>query len=106
MKESQLITKIKVHLKNKYGIVCFKHYAHPAFSEKGVADIIGCIPPSGRMICLEVKIPPNKPTPLQYAWLQRYVDAGAIAWWVCSIVDVDNLMKKVIHRGLLDTIIV
>lgn len=58
------------------------------FGERGAPDIIGC--KNGQMICIECKIPGNKPTEEQYAWLSRAEHAGAITMVAYSI---DDVMK-------------
>lgn len=53
----------------------------------GFPDLVGCIPPNGRAIYIEVKRPGNKVVPgdKQDEWLQKLFDAGAISFWADSV---------------------
>jgi hypothetical protein len=51
----------------------------------GFPDLIGAIPPHGRMLCIEVKRPGQKPTDAQHAFLDRRRTEGAIAYWTDSV---------------------
>lgn len=55
----------------------FKHFGGP-LSPKGVPDIIGCLPPSGTMLLIEVKTPTGKVSPEQEEFLARYKAGGAV----------------------------
>jgi hypothetical protein len=58
----------------------------------GLADIVGQHK-TGRIICIEVKRPKEKPTDDQYRFLYRAALHGAIAFWVDSLDQVAPFMK-------------
>ncbi len=58
------------------------------FGEKGMADIIGVLKPSGRYIAIEVKRPGEDPTPEQEAFLREVADCNGIAIVARSVQDV------------------
>ena len=60
------------------------------FGVKGMSDIIGLIPPSGRLLAVEVKRPEGKPTPEQTQFLAAVVRAGGIAFLARSVKDVQE----------------
>ncbi len=51
---------------------------------KGCSDVVGLIPPSGRMLCVECKQGSGRLTPHQRAWLEGYGAAGALCLSVGS----------------------
>lgn len=57
------------------------HSSTPA----GFPDLVGCFPPSGRAVYIEVKAPGNKPTELQTRFLEVLRSKGAIAFWADSV---------------------
>lgn len=81
VKESEIQKAILdyLHLKR---ILAFKHrnvgiykkstdrYIPLSYGEKGISDIIGCLP-DGRFLAIEVKKPGGKPSPEQVAFLER-----------------------------------
>lgn len=62
----------------------FKHFGGP-MSERGVSDIIGTIPGSGRALFLELKAPSKMPRPDQIAFIVHMKAAGALAFWADSV---------------------
>lgn len=52
------------------------------FSVAGEPDLFGCL--DGKHFELEVKVKPNKPTPLQLLRLNEWARVGAIQSWVTS----------------------
>jgi hypothetical protein len=90
MKEKTLILKFKKYLKEEYGATCHKYYGGP-FSEAGVADLFGTLP-NGRAYYIEVKVPGNKPTPIQEAFLANERKNGAVAGVARTLEDIDNLL--------------
>jgi hypothetical protein len=58
------------------------------FGEKGMADIIGVLKPSGRYVAIEVKRPGEQPTPEQEAFLREVADCNGIAIVARSVQDV------------------
>ena len=65
----------------------FKHYAGP-LSPKGIPDLIGVLPPSGRMLLIEVKKPGGKTSPEQSAFLRKFGLSGAFCMVAFSAQDV------------------
>lgn len=93
MKETLIWKKIKEHLKKEYGGTAHKYHGGP-FSENGVSDLFGCVPPHGRAIFLEVKQPGKKADPWQLAFLRDEAKRGAITGVVTSTADVDNILRN------------
>jgi len=52
---------------------------------EGFPDLLGAIPPSGRMIQIEVKKPRKRPTDAQEQFIHRRVKEGAVAFWADSV---------------------
>ena len=63
-----------------------------AYSGKGVADIVGCMP-DGRYLAIEVKCPGKKPTELQSIWLKEKSKVNAITMVAHSVEDVETFLK-------------
>ncbi len=63
-----------------------------AYSGKGVADIIGCLP-DGRYLAIEVKCAGKKPTELQAIWLKEKTKTNAITMVAHSVEEVKELLK-------------
>lgn len=57
-------------------------------AEKGTSDILACI--GGRFVAIEAKMPGNKTTPAQEAFLESVREAGGVAIVAYSIDDVDD----------------
>lgn len=62
------------------------------FGQPGSADILGILPPDGRLVAVECKCGRNEPTELQRDWLQRVAGAGGLALVVYSL---DELMEAI-----------
>ena len=56
-------------------------------SAKGASDILGIIPPDGRMLAVEAKMPGNKPSPDQVAFLANIKASGGLAVLAYSLDD-------------------
>jgi len=65
----------------------FKNFATLG-SKRGVSDIIGVLPPTGRALFLELKAPGKAPTPDQRTFLVEMASAGAVAFWADNVRDV------------------
>lgn len=75
-----------LHLKK---ILAFKHrnvgifkkdtgsYIPLSSGEKGISDIIGCLP-DGRFLAIEVKKPGGRPSPEQKAFVERVNTSGGV----------------------------
>lgn len=61
---------------------------------KGSADILGVLPPSGRLLAIEVKRPGSKPTAHQTAWLEQMRAAGAVCVVACGLEDVLRVLRE------------
>jgi hypothetical protein len=79
------------------GIPCYKHQnagirkpdgSYIPTHTRGVSDIIGCIPKTGRFLAIEVKRPGGKPTSEQKQFIDTINDAGGLAFVASSIDDV------------------
>jgi hypothetical protein len=60
----------------------------------GTSDIIGIVPPDGKLLAVEAKIWPNTPTPHQEAFLERVRAAGGMAIVAYSVEDVDRALGE------------
>lgn len=63
-------------------------------SKKGVSDIIGTVPPTGRALFLEVKCPGKRLHPDQEKFLAWMDQAGAITGMVTSVKEAVDLLKS------------
>lgn len=61
--------------------------------KKGTPDLLACV--RGRFVACELKQPGNKPSPLQYKRLREWAAAGALAGWVTTEVELDELLSHV-----------
>jgi hypothetical protein len=64
----------------------------------GTADVIGCLPPSGRMLAVEVKRPGGKLRPSQAEWLDRMRAAGALCFVATSDREVCEALRAEGYR--------
>ncbi len=67
----------------------------PSGQQGGRISWPSCLPPSGRLLALEVKLPGNIPTPLQSATLERMAKAGAYSRVVWSLEDVKRALASI-----------
>jgi VRR-NUC domain-containing protein len=89
MTEKQLVKEIKEYLK---GIgFFFKTHGGP-YQMAGVSDLIGCVPPVGRFMAIEVKLPGKKLTRIQEVFLDDIRKAGGVAIMATSVDDVKRLV--------------
>jgi hypothetical protein len=79
------------------GIPCYKHQdagirkpdgGYIPTRARGVSDIIGCIPKTGRFLAIEVKRPGNKPTAEQQQFIDTINGAGGLAFVAYSVEEV------------------
>ena len=90
MLENTLQRKIQKYLKeNLPNSVVWKNHGDQ-YSVKGMPDIM-CVY-ERNIICIEVKIPGNKPTKLQEVTLKKLSKAGAITGVAYSIDDVKQML--------------
>ena len=80
------------------GIPCYKHQNAGIYRDgryipshtRGVSDIIGCIPKTGRYLAIEVKRPGGKPTPEQQQFIDTINGAGGLAFVAHSVEEVES----------------
>jgi len=66
-----------------------------AFSgAKGLSDILGLLPPSGRFLAVETKRPGNKPTADQEHFLGMVRDAGGLALVVTGVAELEEALRE------------
>lgn len=56
-----------------------KHVSGP-ISQRGIPDLIGVLPPAGRSLWIEVKVPGRQANPEQQEFLRVMREAGAVAF--------------------------
>lgn len=91
MSESQLVYRI-IHALTSRGIYVRKIHGGP-YQQAGLPDLWCCV--AGRLVCFEVKVPPNRTTPIQDIELQHLRDAGAIACVATSVEEVIELVREI-----------
>lgn len=64
---------------------------------EGTPDVLLILPPSGRLVGLELKSPAGKHRTAQLAWAEHATRAGAIIWTIRSI---DELQTKLREQGI------
>ncbi len=95
--ESEVTRSIRNYLRFR-GIPHFKHWSGP-MSEKGIPDILGTIPGSGKSLAIEVKVPGwTPPTQKNRREYQHYLDqkrfideinrANGVAFFASSVEEV------------------
>jgi VRR-NUC domain len=100
-KESHIQKQILDYLKLKRCVV-FKHrnvgirkpngsYIPLAFGEKGISDIIGCLP-DGRFLAIEVKQPKGKVSPEQEQFIANVLRNNGVAFVARSL---DEVIKQI-----------
>lgn len=62
-------------------------------SAKGVSDVLGILPPAGRMLAVEVKQPGRKPTPDQAAFLEQVRRAGGLGVVVHDLAELQAALE-------------
>jgi hypothetical protein len=63
------------------------------FSVEGCSDILGVLPPAGRLLAVECKRPGGKLTPAQAAFLSAVGAAGGLAFVVRSVDDLAAALR-------------
>lgn len=98
MLEQQIQKQILDYLRYR-GIPCYKHQnagirepdgGYIPTHTRGVSDIIGCIPKTGRYLAIEVKRPGGKPTAEQKQFIDIINEAGGLAFVADSIESVKS----------------
>ena len=82
---------------------CYKHQSagimkrdgsHISTHTRGVSDIIGCIPKTGRFLAIEVKRPGGKPTPEQQQFIDTINQAGGLAFVARNVEEVEQALRQ------------
>jgi hypothetical protein len=90
--ERRLVRRIQLLIDERGGR-CFKiHGGDNPFQEVGIPDILACY--RGRFLGLEVKLPGEEPSPMQWKVLDEIRAAGGIARVVRTVVEVTDLLDK------------
>lgn len=80
-------------------IPCYKHQnagirkpdgSYSPTHTRGVSDIIGCMPKTGRFLAIEVKRPGGKATPEHQQFLDTITKAGGLAFLADSVDEVQR----------------
>jgi hypothetical protein len=64
------------------------------FGVPGVADILGVLPPSGRLLAVEVKGPGGRVRPSQRAFLDNVEAAGGLALVVRDVAELERALVE------------
>lgn len=105
--ESQIQKEILDYLKLRR-VLCFKHrnvgikkpngsYIPLAFGEKGISDIIGCLP-NGKFLAIEVKQPKGRASPEQLDFLARLNAQGGVGFIAHSLDEAMEWMEPILHK--------
>ncbi|MDZ7699501.1 MAG: VRR-NUC domain-containing protein [Deltaproteobacteria bacterium] len=62
---------------------------------RGVSDIVGCLPGSGRMICVEVKTDRGRVTEYQQQFIEDVNRSGGLGFVARSVEDVRDKLETV-----------
>src|SRR5215472_13337722 len=92
--ESRIVKQIKYYLESRGARVFKIHGGDNPFQEVGILDLVVCY--QGQFLGLEVKMPGNKPSPIQKAIIKQIRASGGIAGVVRSIEDVALLLDSAI----------
>jgi hypothetical protein len=108
LSEKQIETKILKYLKTKTKIFAWKNNSVGVFDRKkgiyrmpnstfiirGISDIQGIIPQSGKILCIEVKTPARRKqlSPYQHIFLSEINSRGGIAFVATSIEEVQKVL--------------
>ena len=85
------------------GIPCYKHQnagirkpdgSYIPTHTRGVSDIIGCMPKTGRFLAIEVKRPGGKATPEQQHFIDTINQAGGLAFVARSVEEVQDALQQ------------
>ena len=79
--ETQFQRSLRASLKGMFGDAMFVQKTHGnQFTGAGVSDLIGHL--GGKFFGLELKMKGNRPSPDQYRWMKKQIDAGGFGFWV------------------------
>jgi hypothetical protein len=92
--ETALHKACQKRVREEWGGECVKIHGTAA-QRAGTPDLLICL--GGRFVACECKQPGKKPTPLQMKRLRDWQAAGAIAGWVTTEVELDELLVHADH---------
>lgn len=93
--EAHLVQRVLDHLRSIEGAWARKVHGS-RFQDAGEPDIDACV--DGRAVKIELKMPGQEPTPVQYGSMRRWESSGALAGWATSLSEVDDLLSHVSDR--------
>lgn len=66
------------------------------YSVKGLPDVMAVIRKDEKsfFLCLEVKLPGNKPSEIQKALIKKYKKLGAVAEVVTTLIEVEKIIEE------------
>jgi len=90
--EGKLVRKIQDRIEQRGGRPFKIQGADESFQEIGIPDLLVCY--HGIFLGLEVKMPGEKPSPIQRQVLKSIEAAGGVARVVCSVEEVDEILDQ------------
>ena len=66
-------------------------------SNRGISDILAVLPPNGRLLAIEVKVPPDDLRPAQHEFLAAIREAGGIATVAMTVEQVHDALQDIGH---------
>jgi hypothetical protein len=95
---AQVIDFLALHripaLRLNAGLVQTAHGSWVRLGPKGASDVVACLPPSGRWLCVECKLRArDRATPAQAAWLSGMEKAGALVLLVRDVRELEAALK-------------
>ena len=94
--EGKLVRKIQDRIEERGGRSFKIQGTDESFQEIGIPDLLVCY--HGIFLGLEVKMPGEKPSPIQRQVLKSIEAAGGVARVVCSVEEVDEILDQAISQ--------
>lgn len=88
--ETAFSAAAQARIRGPWGGEVIKIHGSPMMP-KGTPDLLACL--RGRFVACELKQPGQEPTPLQWKRLRDWAAAGALAGYVCTEVELDELLR-------------
>lgn len=88
---------MRKHLESKGAWVFKVHGGDNPYQEVGIPDLLCCY--LGCFLALEVKLPGEKPSPVQQRTLRLIQMAGGEAHAVSSVDEVDKILRRISRKG-------
>lgn len=60
---------------------------------RGVSDVLGVLPPHGRLLAVEAKVKPNRCTPAQEAFLAAVRERGGLALVIHDVRELEEALE-------------